>query len=119
MLTAASSASAATFTVNPTQIFLSSKATTSLLTLRNDSEETLRFQLTAFAGAERRAPHPRGQHGAVGRSGADLPDLRRGAAGGRGSAGERGSGAHEDGHPDLHPPREGIGDCRSARPVDP
>ena len=49
MLSAASAASAATFTVNPTQIFLSSKATTSLLTLRNDSEETLRFQLTAFA----------------------------------------------------------------------
>jgi fimbrial chaperone protein len=49
MLVSAASASAATFTVNPTQIFLSSKATTSLLTLRNDSEEPLRFQLTAFA----------------------------------------------------------------------
>ena len=49
MLTSASWASAATFTVNPTQIFLSGKTTTALLTLRNDSEETLRFQLTAFA----------------------------------------------------------------------
>ena len=49
MLIAASTASAATFTVNPTQIFLSSRTTTALLTLRNDSEETLRFQLTAFA----------------------------------------------------------------------
>jgi fimbrial chaperone protein len=45
----ASDASAATFTVNPTQIFLSGKTTTALLTLRNDSEEILRFQLTAFA----------------------------------------------------------------------
>jgi fimbrial chaperone protein len=49
MLTSASWASAATFTVNPTQIFLSGKTTTALLTLRNDSEETLRFQLTGFA----------------------------------------------------------------------
>ena len=48
-LTAASSASAATFTVNPTQIFLSGKTTTALLTLRNDSDDSLRFQLTAFA----------------------------------------------------------------------
>lgn len=48
-LLSASGASAATFTVNPTQIFLSGKTTTALLTLRNDSEETLRFQLTAFA----------------------------------------------------------------------
>src|SRR5687768_17676291 len=47
-LGSASGASAATFTVNPTQIFLSGKTTTALLTLRNDSEETLRFQLTAF-----------------------------------------------------------------------
>ena len=43
------SASAATFTVNPTQIFLSGRTTTALLTLRNDSDETLRFQLSAFA----------------------------------------------------------------------
>jgi fimbrial chaperone protein len=48
-LAAASPASAATFTVNPTQIFLSGKTTTALLTLRNDSDEALRFQLTAFA----------------------------------------------------------------------
>jgi fimbrial chaperone protein len=49
MLVSASWVSAATFTVNPTQIFLSGKTTTALLTLRNDSDETLRFQLTAFA----------------------------------------------------------------------
>lgn len=48
MLGSASWASAATFTVNPTQIFLSGKTTTALLTLRNDSDETLRFQLAAF-----------------------------------------------------------------------
>jgi fimbrial chaperone protein len=46
---AAGPASAATFSVNPTQIFLSARATTALLTVRNDSDETLRFQLSAFA----------------------------------------------------------------------
>ena len=44
-----SPASAATFSVNPTQIFLSGRTTTALLTLRNDSDEPLRFQLSAFA----------------------------------------------------------------------
>jgi len=48
-LAAVDSASAATFSVNPTQIFLSGRTTSSLLTLRNDSTEMLRFQLTAFA----------------------------------------------------------------------
>ena len=43
------SASAATFSVNPTQIYLSGRTTSALLTLRNDSTETLRFQLSAFA----------------------------------------------------------------------
>jgi fimbrial chaperone protein len=47
-LAAAAPSSAATFTVNPTQIFLSGRTTTALLTLKNDSEESLRFQLTAF-----------------------------------------------------------------------
>ncbi len=42
-------ASAATFTVNPTQIFLGGRTATALVTLKNDSEESLRFQLTAFA----------------------------------------------------------------------
>jgi fimbrial chaperone protein len=41
-------ASAATFSVNPTQISLSARASSALLTLRNDSDETLRFQLSAF-----------------------------------------------------------------------
>ncbi len=48
-LAVAPSASAATFSVNPTQIYLSGRATSSLLTLRNDSTEMLRFQLSAFA----------------------------------------------------------------------
>lgn len=48
-LATAAPASAATFTVNPTQIFLSGRTTTALLTLRNDSDEPLRFQLSAFA----------------------------------------------------------------------
>jgi fimbrial chaperone protein len=51
-LAAATPAGAATFSVNPTQIFLSGRTTSSLLTLRNDSGETLRFQLTAFAWSQ-------------------------------------------------------------------
>jgi fimbrial chaperone protein len=46
------SASAATFSVNPTQIYLSGRTTSALLTLRNDSAETLRFQLSAFAWSQ-------------------------------------------------------------------
>ena len=42
-------ASASSFNVNPTQLFLTGKATSALLTIRNDSDETLRFQLSAFA----------------------------------------------------------------------
>lgn len=39
-------AGAATFTVNPTQVYLSAKATSVLLSLKNESSESLRFQLT-------------------------------------------------------------------------
>lgn len=46
---AAGVASAATFTVDPTQIFLSGRTGSVLLTLRNDSSETLQFQLSVFA----------------------------------------------------------------------
>jgi fimbrial chaperone protein len=45
----ARSASASSFAVNPTQIFLTSKTTSTILTLRNESDEALRFQLTVFA----------------------------------------------------------------------
>jgi fimbrial chaperone protein len=48
-LATATTAAAATFTVNPTQIFLAGKTTTVLLTLKNESDEPLRFQLSAFA----------------------------------------------------------------------
>jgi fimbrial chaperone protein len=41
-------AAAATFTVEPTQIFLSERTTSVVMTLRNDSQETLRFELSAF-----------------------------------------------------------------------
>jgi fimbrial chaperone protein len=41
-------AAAATFTVEPTQIYLSARTSSVLLTLRNDSKETLRFELSAF-----------------------------------------------------------------------
>jgi fimbrial chaperone protein len=46
---AARSVSASSFAVNPTQIFLTSKTTSAILTLRNESDEALRFQLTVFA----------------------------------------------------------------------
>lgn len=42
-------AAASSFTVTPTRILLSSKSPSALLALRNESEETLRFQLTVFA----------------------------------------------------------------------
>ena len=45
-------AEAATFTVNPTQIYLTGKSASALLTLRNDSQEPLRFQLSAFAWSQ-------------------------------------------------------------------
>lgn len=47
-LLGAAHAAASSFTVNPTQIFLAPKTTSALLTLRNESDETLRFQLTVF-----------------------------------------------------------------------
>lgn len=43
------SAYASSFAVNPTQIFLTSKSTSAILTLRNESDESVRFQLTVFA----------------------------------------------------------------------
>ena len=42
-------AAASSFNVNPTQIVLTGTATSALLTIRNDSDEELRFQLSAFA----------------------------------------------------------------------
>ena len=42
-------AAASNFNVNPTQVFLSSKATSALVTVRNDSTDQLRFQLSVFA----------------------------------------------------------------------
>jgi len=49
----APAADAASFSVNPTQLVLSSKTASALLTLRNDSDETLRFQLSVFAWDQR------------------------------------------------------------------
>jgi fimbrial chaperone protein len=45
-------ARAAAFSVNPTQIHLSSTTTSRLLTLRNESGEVIRFQLSAFRWAQ-------------------------------------------------------------------
>jgi fimbrial chaperone protein len=44
-----SQASASSFTVNPTQIHLAGRTTSSLLTLRNQSPTPLRFQLSVFS----------------------------------------------------------------------
>lgn len=44
-----SSASAATFNVSPTQLFLSGRDSSTLLTLRNETDQPLRFQLSVFA----------------------------------------------------------------------
>ncbi len=40
---------ASSFHVSPVRLFLSNKASSALLTMRNESSETLRFQLSAFA----------------------------------------------------------------------
>lgn len=40
---------AASFQVNPVQVFLSAKTRSALLTVRNESGDTLRFQLSVFA----------------------------------------------------------------------
>ena len=44
----ANDAAAATFNVSPTQVFLNGRTSSALLTLRNDSQEPLRFQLSVF-----------------------------------------------------------------------
>jgi fimbrial chaperone protein len=41
-------AEGATFTVDPTQIFIAGRTTSVLLTLRNESQQPLRFQLSVF-----------------------------------------------------------------------
>jgi fimbrial chaperone protein len=48
----AEAAAAATFTVDPTQVFLAGRSGSVLLTLRNESSETLQFQLSVFAWAQ-------------------------------------------------------------------
>jgi fimbrial chaperone protein len=45
-------ANAATFTVEPTQIAFSNRTTSVLLTLRNESTDTLRFELSVFNWAQ-------------------------------------------------------------------
>jgi fimbrial chaperone protein len=45
-------AHAATFTVNPTQVFLARGAASALVSLRNESSETLRFELSVFAWSQ-------------------------------------------------------------------
>src|SRR6266540_6776873 len=45
-------AGASSFAVNPTQIQLSAKVSSALLTVKNESDDSLRFQITAFAWAQ-------------------------------------------------------------------
>lgn len=45
-------ADCSTFTVSPTQVHLSAKVTSALITLRNESQEPLRFQLSIRAWAQ-------------------------------------------------------------------
>ena len=47
-LASSHTAEASSFSVSPTQIFLTRTATSRLITLRNESDRLLRFQLTAF-----------------------------------------------------------------------
>lgn len=46
---------AATFSVNPTQIFLANRTSSALLSLRNDSTQTLRFELSVFTWSQNAA----------------------------------------------------------------
>jgi fimbrial chaperone protein len=46
---------AATYTVNPTRVYLSARATSALMTLKNESETPLRMQLRAQRWAQTRA----------------------------------------------------------------
>jgi fimbrial chaperone protein len=48
-LCSAATSWAGTFQVSPTRVFLSAESSSALLTLRNDSNETLRFQLSVVA----------------------------------------------------------------------
>jgi fimbrial chaperone protein len=48
IIVATSEAAASSFTVMPTQIYFSGRTVTALVTLRNESEEPLRFQISAF-----------------------------------------------------------------------
>jgi fimbrial chaperone protein len=52
LLVGAGSAGAAAFNVKPTQVTLSAKTTSALLTLRNESGEALRFQLSVFTWSQ-------------------------------------------------------------------
>ena len=45
-------AEAATFSVNPTQIALAPRTSSALLTLRNESDQNLRFELSVFAWSQ-------------------------------------------------------------------
>jgi fimbrial chaperone protein len=51
-LLAAARADASSFSVNPTQVALSAKLTSALLTIRNETDEPLRFQLSVSAWSQ-------------------------------------------------------------------
>lgn len=55
LLTLAADASASSFNVSPTQVYLSGREASALLTLRNETDQPLRFQLSAFAWDQQRS----------------------------------------------------------------
>src|SRR5688500_20186597 len=52
LLVAPQSATAAVFTVTPTEVNLSTSQTSALVTLRNNSKTPLRFEITVFSWSE-------------------------------------------------------------------
>jgi fimbrial chaperone protein len=55
VLAVVADASASSFNVSPTQVYLSGRDASALLTLRNETDEPLRFQLSAFAWDQQRS----------------------------------------------------------------
>lgn len=51
-LVQAAAASAASFSVNPTQVFLSASAKSALVTIKNESDKAIRFQLSVVAWSQ-------------------------------------------------------------------
>ena len=142
LLLAPHAAIASNFTVTPTEVNLSTSATSALVTLRNGSKVPLRFEVTLVswsedehgkmtlnpssdvhvlsqAGRARRrrvAQHPhrhQRRHGPRRRT--IVSPVRRGAPGSVGAGGQRGGPAHQDWHPGVRPAGEAFADRSDRR----